>query len=421
MKTLYLPTLRGIFGDWIYYTSLVPAYEVAARIRFAHDLHIKNRQLSDMIQRELKSGRSEEIAEYLQRNDRFFSSLVVAVYGGDPAWHEFGDIKSERKDISISDIPDFAKNSLGFLSLSGEEQLYALDGQHRLAGIKLAVDSKAEARNDEVSVVFVAHQNTVKGMQRTRRLFTTLNRRAVAISTFEGIALDEDDAMAIITRRLVEEHPYFSGARVSFSHTPNLAPNDHKAFTTITNLYEVLTVLFTKIRGGDSEKLKFSRPSEEELEELYTYAIKYFDLLAKVFPPLRKFFDAKNFATIVAKNRTHAGGHVLFRPAGLRMLTDVVGELRKRYTLIRSINLLANVPTQLNEEPYLGVLWSEVPPKMINGGRALARKLLLYGLGEPANETRLAEQYRKKVGIELADAKRFLKALHGKYAAEAST
>src|SRR4051794_24765048 len=119
MKPLYLPTLRGIFGDWIYYTSLVPAYEVAARVRFAHDLHVKNRQLSDMIQRELKSGRSEEIANYLQRDDRFFSSLVVAVYGGDPSWHEFGDIKSERKDISISDIPDSAKDSLGFLSLSG--------------------------------------------------------------------------------------------------------------------------------------------------------------------------------------------------------------------------------------------------------------------------------------------------------------
>jgi len=62
---------------------------------------------------------------------------------------------------------------------------------------------------------------------RTRRLFTTLNKTAKAVTKGEIIALDEDDVMAIVVRNLVENHPHFTEQRVLIVAQANLpATND---------------------------------------------------------------------------------------------------------------------------------------------------------------------------------------------------
>src|SRR5207248_1544309 len=91
----YMPALRGRFGDWAFYSVLMTLDQVAHHVRYAEEIHETPRtNLSRLIQRELNTGRSREIADYLRQNpDRFFNSLVLAIYGGDPAWHEF-DVKA---------------------------------------------------------------------------------------------------------------------------------------------------------------------------------------------------------------------------------------------------------------------------------------------------------------------------------------
>ena len=59
-------------------------------------------------------------------------------------------------------------------------------------------------------------------MERTRRLFTTLNRYAKPVKKSEIIALDEDDIIAIITRELVEKYPLF---REKFLFSTGLEPH----------------------------------------------------------------------------------------------------------------------------------------------------------------------------------------------------
>ena len=97
----------------------------------------------------------------------------------------------------------------GVLRLDGTQTLFAIDGQHRVEGIKQALEDNSELGREEVSVIFVAHRNDSDGMERTRRLFTTLNRYAKPVSKSEIVALDEDDIVAITTRELVEKHPLF--------------------------------------------------------------------------------------------------------------------------------------------------------------------------------------------------------------------
>ena len=75
---LILPALRGIMGDWVYYSCLMSIEEIGKRVSYADEIH-KNEKLSELIQRQLKKGRSEQISSYLQNQDeRFFNSLVVA-------------------------------------------------------------------------------------------------------------------------------------------------------------------------------------------------------------------------------------------------------------------------------------------------------------------------------------------------------
>ena len=203
---LTLPALRARMGDWIYYVTFLQMEEIAKRIELAEEVHPSS-MLKEMIQRQI-TDRANPIAEYLlNQQQRFFNSLIVGVYGGSPNWYELAIGTNQLFDAEV--LPLYLEGALGILRLDGEEKLFALDGQHRVEGIKKALKRNENLKTDEVSVIFVAHQTGADGMERTRRLFTTLNRYAKPVKKSEIIALDEDDIIAIITRDLVEKYPLF--------------------------------------------------------------------------------------------------------------------------------------------------------------------------------------------------------------------
>lgn len=384
---IYVPGLRGRFGDWAYYSVLMRLSDIAQRIDFARDLH-KSNALSQLIQRELKGGRAEEIARYIKENeDRFFNSLVVAIYGGQPAWHQF-EIRPST-DVSEEALDDTELYSLGFLSLTSSEKIFALDGQHRLAGIKKAVLEEPSLGSEELSVIFVAHHKTPAGEKRTRKLFTTLNKEAKPVSKSEIIALDESDAMAISTRYLVEEHRFFDDQNVdTLRKQANLPPSDKTHFTTIINLYDVLSIVFPfvkqRLARDKITALRIYRPSDEEIAEYNSFAGKYFELLGMHFPEMAEYFDAKTESRpgILAKHRRPTGGHVLFRPLGLKLFAELLKELRSRHSLEVSFQLIAKLPVALEEVPYRDVIWEPGTGRMLTRGAALCRQLLLHMLGE---------------------------------------
>ena len=397
----YYPALRGLFGDWVYYSCLMSMEEVSARLSYAEDIH-KSKKLSGMIQRKLKEGRSKAIAAYLLiEKQRFFNSLVVAIYGGDPAWHGFSNFRPQVEDISLADVPTEAEDSVGFLSFSGHESIFAIDGQHRHAGMKEALRTDPDLGKDEVSLVLVAHQNTPAGQERTRRLFTTLNKTAVAVGKGEIIALDENDVMAIVTRYLVESSAEFNETRIRFSQSESL-PKDAKELTTIGNLYDIMKVIFSKL--GFSEKpaeLRFIRPNDEDLAKYISLAEECFRGLAKAFPPLGDYFAASDASApaIVKKHRHRNGGHVLFRPIGLRLIAEVVVEIVKggKTTLKKALANAKKLPVELSETPYKGVIW--LPNGRMNpGGRAVCRRLLLHMLGHEKKPKDLLARYARMLG-----------------------
>jgi DNA sulfur modification protein DndB len=396
---LYVPALRGLFGRWVYYSCLMKAEAIADRVSFAKEVH-NNYRLSDMIQREIKKHRGREIADYLKHEEeKFFNSLVIAVYKGDPTWYEVGITKA-NKGIPLGEIPTDVLDSFGLLHLTGEEKLFALDGQHRLAGIKRAKEEGAEL-NEEMSVILIAHEETAEGLRRTRNLFTTLNKTAVPVSKGERISLDENDVMAIITRRLVEEFSFFQGERVSYNATNNLHVNDLQSLTTLGNLYDILGILFSKITAKETlKKLTYSRPPNVELNEYYQQACSFFLLLKDNFLELNQYWESDNYSSIVKRNRGNFGGSLVFRPIGLKLIVECVGKMSDTKSVEERIKRLSKLPHEIAAAPYNGILWDSTGKKIISNKQVLARDIMLYLAGEKVNKSELERKYAKALGDE---------------------
>lgn len=402
-NNLTLPALRGVIGTWIYYSCLVSLREVAKRVQFADEIH-KSKQLSEMIQRKLKSERSSQIANYIKTQpERFFNSLVVATYGGKPNWHAITSINSKSSTNELSSVSEEVLESVGFLTFHGDEKLFALDGQHRLAGIKKAVqEDLPEDLADEVSVIFVAHKVTPQGLERTRRLFTTLNKTARPVSKGDIIALDEDDVMAICVRRLIEDTDYFVEKKIAFVATNNMPPTNLESITTIGNLYDVLAILFSESESSLKKKkadLQRMRPVDSELNAYFELAKNYISLLAENFAEFRSFLNASKPSTIVAKHRSAHGGKVIFRPAGLDMLTRVVAKLTKTMSLKEAVKLASKLPRDLTSAPFATLLWNTTTQTISNSNNVTLREVLMHMVGiSKLSEATLLTRYRKAMG-----------------------
>lgn len=407
-QNLTLPALRGVIGSWVYYSCLISLKEVAKRVQFADEIH-KSKQLSGMIQRKLQSTRSAQIASYIKTQpERFFNSLVVATYGGKPDWHAITSVNSKDSDNELSNVSEEVLESVGFLTFHGDEKLFALDGQHRLAGIKKAVqDGLPEEHSDEVSVIFVAHKVTPQGLEKTRRLFTTLNKTARPVSKGDIIALDEDDVMAICVRKLIEDTDYFAEKKIAFVATNNMPSTNLESITTIGNLYDILAILFSESESNLKRKkvdLQRSRPSDSDLNAYFELAKSYIALLSEKFTEFRSFLIAANPSTIVAKHRGNHGGKVIFRPVGLDMLTRVVAKLTKSMPLEDAVNLASKLPRDLTSAPFATLLWNTTTQTIGNANNVTLREVLMHMVGvSKLSEATLLARYRKAMGDDSAE------------------
>jgi DNA sulfur modification protein DndB len=250
-------------------------------------------------------------------------------------------------------------------------------------------------------LLLVPHRTGKAGLERSRRLFTTLNKTAKPVGKGDTIALDENDVMAIVTRFLVENDPWFSEDKIKFSQGNNISV-DSPELTTIGNLYDLLTIIFSKCMGKKKRSdLRFIRPSDEELKQYRRFAKKFFRLLARGFRPLRRYFksDSTEAKLAVARYRTPTGGHVLFRPIGLRIFTEVAaGLISQGESPDKAMRKISRLPVRLSKEPYRRVIW--LPSgKIEEGGRALCRRLLMNMLGLEKDQNDLRERYAKELGL----------------------
>lgn len=399
-SSLTLAALRGTFGTWVYYVCIVPVGEIGARVRFAEEVH-PDKALSELIQRRLTGKRAKHIADYLSNTpDRFFNSLVLATYGGSPEWLEIGNFRAPNDPSRLRLLSEQAQEGVGFLMLSGKERIFALDGQHRLAGIRQAMSEELDFGEDTLPVVLVAHRSDAAGKQRTRRLFTTLNKTAVPVQKLDIIALDEDDAMAIIARRLVENDLPFRDPRTAVISSLSMPVGNQTALMTIATLYDVLKILFLHEIGKRSDRtLRFNRPADAQLDHFHKLATDYFSALAKAFKPVADVRTVANPSAVTKKHRNASGGHILFRSIGLENFTRTVVAFAEEHglTIPQTVANLKAMPTDLSAAPYRKVIWNPARGVMIPRGKSLSRRLMFHmaGLG---GDPKLLADYKDAAG-----------------------
>jgi DNA sulfur modification protein DndB len=378
--SLRVPSLRAHMGDWIYYAAFLKFRDIAERVFLAEEIH-KHEGLRDMIQRSLdSSGHAESIKQYLlNKPQRFFNALVIGVYGGEPNFFEL-DLHSGPR-LNSADLPDYFEGALGILQFSGSEKLFAIDGQHRVVGIKRAVSESETLGNEEVIALFVSHSRSAAGMERSRRLFTTLNRYAKPVSKMDIIALDEDDIVAIVTRMLVEEYPLFKYF-LKIKKGKQLQSSDTESFTTIETLYDALDRYLQDQEPWTDYKR--TRPSDAKIKRYYARAVDLWDTVQKYFPAVKTLAKSDRGAKAAAQFRGVHGGHLLFRPIGLLLVVDVIHEsLQAGKRLPATIKALAKAPMQLSAEPWDELLWNPAANRMITApeNRDVAFQILYYGIG----------------------------------------
>ena len=375
---LIIPALKARMGDWVYYVTFLRMDQIADQIQIAQQIH-SSKVLKDMIQYEI-TKRSSQISDYLlKQSQRLFNSLIVGVYEGSPDWYELK--VGPNRHPNAPELPSELNGVLGILRLDGTQTFFAIDGQHRVEGIKQALKKKNELKKEEVSVIFVAHRNDSAGMERTRRLFTTLNRYAKPVSKSEIVALDEDDIVAITTRELVEKHPLFEN-KISLSKTKAVAVKDHQSFTTIITLYDVLEILFRTVRGW--KEFKRHRPEDNIIAEFYDKSTRFWNTLVEHFPPLKEILKSSPDENIAGRYRNRKGGHLLFRPVGLLIIAHAIRQAKDSGLSEReAIERISEVSMELTDEPWVGLLWDKTNHRMISGTtpQKVARQLLFYRIG----------------------------------------
>ena len=293
------------------------------------------------------------------RDDRFFASLVVAAVGGSPKFYP----------VSVSDDPQFEifadeesiEQSFGVLRFSGDQNYYALDGQHRLKAIKTLLQPEDETEriepprgfaNEEISVLMVIRppeSSEDDWLESYRRLFSSLNRYAKPTDSDTNIIMDEDDVFAILTRRLISTHHFFrapgrqiESLRVQTKGRPLKEGTSH--FTSLQQLYDINEKLLTTPfrdntgwgpapeaeRANDVRQFKRFRPPDDyRSDELFGELVLYWDALIEAIPDLGlNPSDVRNHQA----DGTDGGDadNVLFWPIGQDVMVSVARALLDR-------------------------------------------------------------------------------------------
>jgi DNA sulfur modification protein DndB len=394
--------------------------KVARECRLAEEIHT-DKDLDALIQRAIQDRVEKEMVPYLiHEPQRFYGALVVAVYGGEP---EFSPVRVDEHELL--DDKDRGSYGFGLLRFDGSQVYYALDGQHRLKSIQEAIKIEPDLAKEEITVIILKHEDSKEGLQRTRRLFSTLNRRAKPTSSGMNIAIDEDDGVAIISRRLVKESNVLKGLVLNTLGSKQLAPSkaNESYITTLASLYEVNEILLSAYEGGlqiDNDFKRF-RPSSDDLDKYYLFLEEIWEKMLDCCPgfdavksgrkkpgDLRLLLDSDGLPTINDHQKLIYGGNVFLRPVGQYVVAEVIKQagIQRKSIPDVIVAIMTQVSMNIDDAPWAGVIWNPLARSIIGGRkeRSLIATMINHALGlrTSVKVRELKQKYRDAIGNKKA-------------------
>lgn len=374
---LVLPCLRFVMGDWVIYSSVMSAGQIADRI-ITDKKYRENPELDKILQRGL-GERKKVIANYLLTNkSRFFNSIIIGVFDGLPQWHEFS-INGKIEEIDPRNKEE--ATSVGLLEFLGDEEMFAIDGQHRVAEIQIAfqeeqakLESARVLTDDKFPIIFVAHIDDEAGRKRTRKLFSDINKNAKKVEEGDTIKIDEEDLAAITTRRIYANYSHFKGL-IALTETAKLDNADKSNFTNLLGLNTVskqLKRLHRKHKGTYAW-------DEVNVLNLYDISEKFWNIVINNIDDYKRYFLDKDLSVEEAREQNK---HLLFRPIGLKILSQLYVYFLRKYEgsaseFVNKVPLLSfTAPNTI----FNGIIWNKGKIELKHA--TLAYNLALYALDE---------------------------------------
>lgn len=381
------PAFRFELGGYDFFVTKMNASEIAETVNFASDV-FQGRTLSQAIQRNLQVSRSaKDIAFYWRENEaRFFNSIVIAAWQGGATFQPIETLNSGVPFVDNLIANDGRMlNSFGILAFDGTEQYYALDGQHRVQAIKLMHQDPASHRppdgfnHDEFTVILVPtrqRETEEEFRMRYRRMFSALNRYAKPTDSATNIIMDEDDIFAILTRRLISDHPFFrwgdndwENERIKTDSGKNLSA-EVSHFTQIEVLYAMNEMFLSSASRQNAElqdpkTFKQVRPADSVIDVWYAELATIWDGLIETIPALERPPTEMRVHNPDAENQDLAD-HLWFWPLGQQMIAKTVRMLidkaikgatpPSRAAITRALAPLGRIDWDLHAAPWRHLL-----------------------------------------------------------------
>ena len=285
---------KAKLGSTVYYIGKMRAGELIDNVGFAAELPEWSEMTADeKMQRQPDITRViNEIVPYvIEDPDRFFNSLIIDVFSG------YDELDFEPVSQVAKDLPkayQIPMQDMGFLTLPGKERLIALDGQHRLLSLRIAIrgvyglpagakvpsttkslEPHPELSDEEVSIILVEHKDN----QKIRKIFNKVNKYARQTSRGDNIITSDDDIYAVIARKLFSDGEVLApiGKCELVNWKSNTLSQRSKQLTTVSALYTIAETIL-KEKGYSSKLL----PSQEEQEVSYEEIVEFWrELLAE--------------------------------------------------------------------------------------------------------------------------------------------
>ena len=362
------------------YNSKVSLRWFGEKVNFVSDLEMFQGHLDEhgnilidkdtillITQRKPDWSRQEPLTRYLTastlKDDRKFPPVLLVAYQD---W--VSDQKSKKWDENRRAIEDSV--TLNSLDSKGvfvefdhtETKFYALDGQHRLMGVKgiinllhggiLAKKTKKgklnpktffelkdfipenmsenafkrslhSMMNDEIGVEIIPMvqkgETFEDAMKRVRKIFVDVNKYAKSLTKAELSLLDDGDIYGVVARQIMNNHLLFyneeGDSLVLKEGSGNINKNDVKTYTTLPTIIEITKSYLGRIYQIDRQQILPHRNYHEYIEKMETY----FDEMTT----LQSHKEMLQGAPIVRDS------NVLFRPVAQEALADAVGRLEK--------------------------------------------------------------------------------------------
>ena len=403
---------------------------------------IDEESAEEMKQRAPDWTRQADLTTYLIQEKYHKFGTILAVIS--PSWINDPDHENWGADgRALTNAGKFesldSEGNIGLLDLSDAE-VYALDGQHRVMGIRGILDVMEGALvlrkkdgeeknripkdnllarlgadindlnkllNERINVEYVpavlAGETRDEASRRIRSVFVAINQYAKAPDKGENILLQENDGHSIVARRLGHHQMFVDDnnrTRVNWKNA-QIGKAEEQNITTLQALktcVEHYVEQYKQIDWKPIFKTVSLRPPEAELKSVQDELTEVFDRVANlpVFMGLDSGDSLRELREFPDPEHPMNRGHVLLRPIGLPILFDAVSRVleSKKQSLDQVFKKLEKFDRERGfDAPRAAGIWFKVTydpdkRKMIITNQRLAADLLRYMLEGADSEAR---------------------------------